>query len=98
MKTMTSLMFSALAAIVLAQPPRPLEFRTISLKGDKGGMLAVVDGQPRLVNSRTAWTEWTLRETDKGWTIQGPSIRRKTRTSIPGRRCERDGHAGCEIG
>ncbi len=34
-------------------------------------MLAVVDGQPRLVNSRTAWTEWTLRETDKGWTIQG---------------------------
>ena len=54
-----------------AQPPRPLEFRTISLKGEKGGMLAAVDGQPRLVNSRTAWTEWTLRETDKGWTIQG---------------------------
>src|SRR5208337_2006703 len=55
----------------LAQSPRPLEFRTISLKGEKGGMLAAVDGQPRLVNSRTAWTEWTLRETDKGWTIQG---------------------------
>ena len=54
-----------------AQPPRSLEFRTISLNGEKGGMLAVVDGQPRLVNSRTAWTEWTLRETDKGWTIQG---------------------------
>jgi len=53
-----------------AQPPRPLEFRTISLKGEKGGMLTAVDGQPRLVNSRTAWTEWTLRETDKGWTIQ----------------------------
>ncbi len=54
-----------------AKPPRPLEFRTISLKGEKGGMLAVVDGQLLLVNSRTAWTEWTLRETDKGWTIQG---------------------------
>jgi hypothetical protein len=69
--TMTSLLFSALAAATLAEPPRPLDFRTISLNGDKGGMLAVVDGQPRLVNSRTAWTEWTLRETDKGWTIQG---------------------------
>ncbi len=54
-----------------AEPPRPLDFRTISLNGDKGGMLAVVDGEPRLVNSRTAWTEWTMRETDKGWTIQG---------------------------
>jgi len=68
---MTSLLFSVLAATTLAKPPHPLEFRTISLKGEKGGMLAVVDGQPRLVNSRTAWTEWTLRETDKGWTIQG---------------------------
>ena len=46
-----------------AEDRRPLDFRTISLNGDKGGMLAVVDGQPRLVNSRTAWTEWTLRET-----------------------------------
>ena len=54
-----------------AEDQRPLDFRTISLNGDKGGMLAVVDGQPRLVNSRSAWTEWTLRETDKGWTIQG---------------------------
>ena len=34
-------------------------------------MLAVVDGQPRLVNSTAAWTEWTLRETAKGWTIHG---------------------------
>ena len=68
---MTSLLFSVLAATTLAKPPHPLEFRTISLKGEKGGMLAVVDGQPRLVNSRTAWTEWTLRESDKGWTIQG---------------------------
>ena len=67
---MTSLLFSVLAATTLAKPPHPLEFRTISLKGEKGGMLAVVDGQPRLVNSRTAWTEWTLRETSKGWTIQ----------------------------
>jgi len=58
-------------ATVLAEPPRPLEFRTISLNGDKGGMLAVVDGQPRLVNSTAAWTEWTLRETAKGWTIHG---------------------------
>ena len=31
-----------------AQPPRSLEFRTISLNGEKGGMLAVVDGQPSL--------------------------------------------------
>jgi hypothetical protein len=61
------------ATAALAEPPRPLDFRTIALKGDKGGMLAVVDGQPRLVNSRTAWNEWTLRETDKGWTIQGQS-------------------------
>ena len=68
---MTSLLFSVLAATTLAQPTRPLEFRTISFNGDKGGMLAVVDGQPRLVNSRSAWMEWTLRETDKGLTIQG---------------------------
>jgi len=61
----------AIFTAALAQPPRPLDFRTIALNGDKGGMLAVVDGQPRLVNSRSAWTEWTLRETDKGWTIQG---------------------------
>ena len=53
-----------------AEDQRPLDFRTISLNGDKGGMVAVIDGHPRLVNSRTAWTEWTLRETDKGWTIQ----------------------------
>ena len=56
---------------LFAKDHRSLEFRTISLNGEKGGMLAVVDEQPRLVNSRTAWTEWTLRETDKGWTIQG---------------------------
>jgi hypothetical protein len=62
-----------LAAAAFAEPPRPLDFRTIALNGDKGGMLAVVDGQPRLVNSRSAWNEWTLRETDKGWTIQGQS-------------------------
>ena len=54
-----------------AENQRLLDFRTISLNGDQGGMLAVVDGQPRLVNSRSAWTEWTLRESDKGWTIQG---------------------------
>jgi ribosomal protein L7/L12 len=54
-----------------AEDQRPLDYRTISLNGEKGGMLAIVDGQPRLVNSRTAWNEWTLRETDKGWTIQG---------------------------
>ena len=58
-------------AAVLAESPTALEFRTISLRGDKGGMLAVVNGQPRLVNSTTAWSEWTLRETAKGWTIQG---------------------------
>jgi len=58
-------------AAVLAESPPALEFRKISHKGDKGGMLAVVNGQPRLVNSTTAWTEWTLRETAKGWTIRG---------------------------
>ncbi len=60
-----------LAAATFAEPPRPLDFRSIALNGDKGGMLAIVDGQPRLVNSREALTEWTLQETDKGWTIQG---------------------------
>jgi hypothetical protein len=69
--TMTSLLFSVLVTAALAEPPRPLEFRTIALNGDKGGTLAIVDGQPRLVNSPSAWNEWTLRETDKGWTIQG---------------------------
>jgi hypothetical protein len=54
-----------------AEDRRPLEYRTIALNGDKGGTLAVVDGQPRLVNSPSAWNEWTLRQTDKGWTIQG---------------------------
>ncbi len=67
-----SFVFSAIIVTVAsAQTPGPLEFRTISIKGEKGGMLAAVDGQPRLVNARTAWTEWTLRETDKGWTVQG---------------------------
>jgi hypothetical protein len=60
-----------------AEDRRPLEFRTIALNGDKGGTLAVVDGQPRLVNSPSAWTEWTLRETDKGWTIQSRLSREK---------------------
>jgi len=60
-----------------AQPPRPLEYRTISLNGEKGGMLAIVDGQPRLVNSPSAWNEWTLREIDKGWPIQGRLSREK---------------------
>ena len=60
-----------------AEAQRPLDFRTISLNGDKGGMLAVFDGHPRLVNSRSALTEWTLRETDKGWTIQGRLSREK---------------------
>ena len=35
-------MISAIyVATVLAEPPQPLEFRTISLNGDKGGMPAV---------------------------------------------------------
>jgi hypothetical protein len=66
-----------------AQQPRPLDFRTIALNGDKGGMPAVVDGQPRLVDSRTAWNEWTLRETDKGWTIQGQSSGEKPEARSP---------------
>ena len=71
MQNVCVIWFAAFISTALAEPPRPLEFRTISLNGDKGGTLAVVDGQPRLVNSPSAWTEWTLRETDKGWTIQG---------------------------
>ncbi len=58
------------AAAAAAQAVRPFDFRTIALNGDKGGMLAVVDGQPRLVNSPSALNEWTLQETDQGWTIQ----------------------------
>ncbi len=65
------LLFMLFVAPLVAEDHRSLDFRTISLNGDKGGMLAVLDGQLRLVNSRTAWTEWTLREIDKGWTIQG---------------------------
>lgn len=61
-----------------AEARSPLEYRTISLNGDKGGMLAVVDGQPWLVNSPSAGTEWTLRETDKGWTVQGRLSRERT--------------------
>jgi hypothetical protein len=64
-------MLSLIAAPSLAAEEQPaLGCRTISLSGDKGGMLANVDGQLRLVDSTVAWTEWTLRETDKGWTIQ----------------------------
>jgi large subunit ribosomal protein L7/L12 len=63
---------------------RPLDFRTIALNGDKGGMLAVVDGQPRLVNSRSAWNEWALRETDKGWTIRGQSSGEKPEAQFLG--------------
>jgi hypothetical protein len=69
--------YAIFASTVLAEPPRPLDFRTIALNGHKGGMLAVVDGEPRMVNSREAWTEWTLRETNKGWTIQGQSSEEK---------------------
>jgi hypothetical protein len=73
-----SLLFAAIfVTVASAQPPRPLDYRTISLNGEKGGMLAIVDGQPLLVNSRTAWNEWTLRETGKGWTIQGRLSREK---------------------
>ena len=53
-----------------AEDRRPLEYRTIAVNGDKGGMLTIVGGDLRLVNSPSAWTEWTLRQTDKGWTIQ----------------------------
>jgi len=62
--------------IASAQPPHPLGCRTISLSGEKGGMLAVVDGELRLVDSKTAWTEWTFLENGKGWTIQ-PLFREK---------------------
>lgn len=58
------------AAATAAQAVCPLEFRTVALNGDKGGMLAVVDGRPWLVNSPSALNEWTLQQTEKGWTIQ----------------------------
>jgi hypothetical protein len=58
------------AAAALAQGTRPLDFRTIALHGHAGGTLAVVDGQPRLVSSPSAWNEWTLHETRHGWTIR----------------------------
>jgi hypothetical protein len=67
----TVLLSVLFVAAATAEPPRPLNYRTISLGGDNGGTLAVVDGQPRLVASPSAWTEWTLQETDRGWTIQG---------------------------
>ena len=35
-----------LVAPLVAEDHRPLEFRTIAFNGDKGGMLAVVDGNP----------------------------------------------------
>jgi hypothetical protein len=76
-KFVITLFVAVLAATALAEPPRPLEFRTIALAGDKGGTLAVVDGGVRLVNSPSAWNEWTLRETDKGWTIQSRLSREK---------------------
>jgi hypothetical protein len=57
--------------LVAAEEKRPLDYRTISLNGDKGGTLAIIDDGVRLVNSPSAWTEWTLRETERGWTIQG---------------------------
>ena len=44
--------------------------RQVDLARNAGGTLAVVDGQPRLVNSPSAWNEWTLRETSSGWTIR----------------------------
>ena len=53
-----------------AEEPPVLGCRTIALNGERGGMLANVNGELRWVDSPVAWTEWTLRETDKGWTIQ----------------------------
>jgi len=75
--SMIAIVFMLLVAPLVAEDQRPLDYRTISLNGDKGGTLAVVDGQPRLVNSPSAWNEWTLRETGKGWTIQGRLSREK---------------------
>ena len=67
MRILCGIWLSAFISTALAQPPRPLDYRTIA---SNGGTLAVVDGQPRLIKSPSAWNEWTLRETDKGWTIQ----------------------------
>jgi ribosomal protein L7/L12 len=72
------------AKSLAAEPPRPLDFRTIALNGDKGGTLAIVDGQPVLVNSPSAWNEWTLQESDKGWTIQGRLSREKNEVRLLG--------------
>jgi hypothetical protein len=35
------------ASTALAEPPHTLEYRTIALNGNKGGTLAIVDGQPK---------------------------------------------------
>lgn len=45
-----------------------LEFRTIA--SERGYSLANMEGQPRFVGTPSAITNWTLAETDKGWTIQ----------------------------
>ena len=81
--TMSNFILATFAAAVfvttaLAEPPRPLEFRTIALNGDKGGTLAIVDGQPRLVNSTSAWNEWTSTGNRQGVDDPGPSIQRET--------------------
>lgn len=65
-----TLMVTVLVAPTFAQEARPLQYRTIAVRDDKGGTLAVVNREVRLVGVLSAWTEWTLHETPKGWTIQ----------------------------
>jgi hypothetical protein len=51
---------------------------TIEVKGSPGETLAIIDGESKLVHTVDgAWTEWNLRETNKGWTIQKAGNRKK---------------------
>jgi hypothetical protein len=80
-KLLASFVISAIyVSVVLAETPRSLNRMTIESHWDKGttgalsdlagGYLAIIDGKPALVSSPSALREWSLRETDKGWTIQ----------------------------
>lgn len=65
----------ALAAPLLGEDDRTLDYRTIVFKGDGGGTLGVVGGAVRVFPSEGE--EWKLRETEKGWTIQHLTTKEK---------------------
>jgi hypothetical protein len=68
-KLLASFVISAIyVSVVQAEKPRTLENRTIALPGLEGGILEIIDGKPKLLSAESS--DWRLRETDKGWTIQ----------------------------